>query len=59
MYRHEAVQYIQQSGIVAIVRTRTAADLVAIVKAVAEGGVRCINCGNVILLTVPAEGRRA
>ena len=43
MLLHHVVQYIEDQGVIAIVRTQSADDdLAGIVQAVAEGGVRCI-----------------
>jgi 2-dehydro-3-deoxyphosphogluconate aldolase/(4S)-4-hydroxy-2-oxoglutarate aldolase len=49
MNRHAIVQYLQDKGIVAIVRADSGDDLVAVVEAVAEGGVRCIE----VTMTTP------
>lgn len=49
MNRNDRVTYIREHGIIAIVRADSSEGLVHVVKAIAEGGVRCIE----VTMTTP------
>lgn len=49
MYKHEIVTRLQQTGVVAIVRTSTAAEAVSMVEAIQSGGIDAIE----VTMTVP------